>query len=184
MWLRWRNLGSQSLWEDEGYTCFGFPQILASRNLAHAKQMDATTPLHYVLIHYWSNFLGTSEFSLRALSAVFGTLSIPLYFLLARKVLTDRMAVTFAMALYAVAFFQVWHARNARFYALLIFLSLGSVYCLLLYLENRGLVPLCGAVLSLALSLYTHNMALFYLPGFAVLWLVYPLGDVTAPCSH
>jgi uncharacterized membrane protein len=172
MWLRWRDLGSQSLWEDEGYTLW--ISRFSPQEIWHMLRMDATTPLHYVLIHYWSNCLGTSEFSLRALSAVFGTLSIPLYFLLARKVLIDRMAVTFAMALYAVAFFQVWHARNARFYALLIFLSLGSVYCLLLYLENRGLVPLCGVVLSLALSLYTHNMALFYLPGFAVLWLVYP----------
>lgn len=172
IWLRWRDLGSQSFWEDEGYTLW--ISRFSPQQIWHMLRWDATTPLHYVLIHYWSNCFGTSEFSLRALSAVFGTLSILLYFLLARKVLVDRMAVTFAMALYAVAFFQVWHARNARFYALLIFLSLASVYCLLRYLENRRLVPFCGVVLSLALSLYTHNMALFYLPGFAVLWLVYP----------
>lgn len=172
MWLRWRDLGSQSLWEDEGFTLW--VSRFSPREIWHMLRVDTTTPLHYVLIHYWSNCFRTSEFSLRALSAVFGTLSIPLYFLLARKVLIDRMAVTFAMALYAVAFLLVWQARNARCYALLIFLSLASVYCLLLYLESRGLVRFCGVVLSLALSLYTHNIALFYLPGFAVLWLVYP----------
>jgi len=172
VWLRWRGLGSQSLWADEGYTLW--LSRFSPQEIWHVLRMDTTTPLLYVLIHYWSYVFGTSEFSLRAPSAVFATLSIPLFFLLARKILVDRMAVGFAMALYAVAFFQVWHARNARFYSLLIFLSLGSVYCLLLYLENRKWVPFCGLVLSLALSLYTHNMVLFYLPGFAVLWLVYP----------
>lgn len=171
-WLRWRNLGSQSFWEDEGYTLW--ISRFSPQQIWHMLRWDATTPLHYVLLHYWNNWFQISEFSLRALSAVFGTLSIPLYFLLARKVLVDRVSVTFAMALYAVAFFQIWHARNARGYALLVFLSLGSVYCLLLYLENRGLYALFGVVVSLALSLYTHNMALFYLPGFALLWLVYP----------
>ena len=172
IWLRWRDLGSQSLWEDEGFTLW--ISRFSPQQIWHMLRWDATTPLHYVLIHFWSNCFGISEFSLRALSALFGTLSILPYFLLARKVLIDRVAVTFAMALYAVAFVPVWHARNARFYALLIFLSLASVYCLLLYLENRRLVPFCGVVLSLALSLYTHNMALFYLPGFALLWLIYP----------
>ncbi len=172
VWLRWRDLDSQSLWEDEGYTLW--LSRFSPREIWHVLRVDNTTPLLYVLIHYWSYVFGTSEFSLRAPSAVFATLSIPLFFLLARKTLVDRMAVTFAMALYAVAFFQVWHARNARFYALLIFLSLGTVYCLLLYLENRRLAPFCGLVLFLALSLYTHNMVLLYLPGFVVLWLVYP----------
>jgi len=125
VWLRWRNLGLQSLWEDEGFTLW--ISRFSPGEIWHVLRMDTTTPLHYVLIHYWSNCFKASEFSLRAPSAVFGTLSIPLYFLLARKVLIDRMAVTFAMAVYAVAFLQVWQARNARCYALLIFLSLGSV---------------------------------------------------------
>jgi mannosyltransferase len=172
IWLRWRDLGSQSLWEDEGYTLW--ISRFSPQEIWHILRMDNTTPLLYVLIHYWSYIFGTSEFSLRAPSAVFATLSIPLFFLLARKVLVDKMAVTFAMVLYAVSFFQVWHARNARFYSLLIFLSLGTVHSLLHYLENRRLVPFCGLVLSWALSLYTHNMVLLYLPGFVVLWLVYP----------
>jgi hypothetical protein len=172
VWLRWRDLGSQSLWLDEGYTLW--ISKFSPREIWQVLKMDPTSPLHYVLIHYWSILFGTSEFWLRALSAVFGTLSIPLYYLLARKILIERTAVAFAMAFYAVSFLQVWYAQEARCYALLAFLSLGSVYCLLLYLENGGLVRFCGVVLFLAASLYTHNMVLFYLPGIAVLWLVYP----------
>jgi hypothetical protein len=172
VWLRWRDLGSQSLWLDEGFTLW--ISRFSPREIWQALKVDPTSPLHYVLIHYWSMLFGTSEFWLRAPSAVFGTLSIPLYYLLARKILMERTAVAFAMAFYAVSFFQVWYAQEARCYALLAFLSLGSVYCLLLYLEKRGLVRFCGVVLFLAASLYTHNMVLFYLPGIAVLWLVYP----------
>ena len=78
------------------------------------------------------------------------------------------------MALYAVSFYQIWYAKEARCYALLVFLSLGSVYCLLLYLDKPDLMRFLGLVLFLAASLYTHNMAFFYLPGLAVVWLIYP----------
>ena len=33
---------------------------------------------------------------------------------------------------------------------------------------------LCSLVLLLAATLYTHNMALFYLPGIAAVWFMYP----------
>jgi 4-amino-4-deoxy-L-arabinose transferase-like glycosyltransferase len=172
VYLRWRGLGSQSLWLDEGYTYWisRFSPKVIWRVLA----VDSTTPLYYDLVHYWSLRFGTSEFWLRSLSAIFGTLSIPLYYLLARKILADRVAIIFAMAAFALNFFQVWYAQEARSYALLVFLSFASVYCLLLYLENRELLPFCGVVASLTASLYTHNIVFFYLPGFAFLWLVYP----------
>jgi hypothetical protein len=78
------------------------------------------------------------------------------------------------MALYAISFYQIWYAQEARCYGLLVLLSLGSVYCLLRCLDNRTPLGLCGLVLFLAASLYTHNIALFYLPGLAVMWLIYP----------
>jgi hypothetical protein len=82
------------------------------------------------------------------------------------------------MTLYAVSFYQIWYAKESRCYALLVYLSLGSVYCLLLYLENQNTLRFCGLVLFLTASLYTHNMVLFYLPGIAVMWLIYP-GEMT-----
>jgi uncharacterized membrane protein len=170
--LRWSDLGLQSLWLDEGYTLW--ISRFSPREIWHVLRMDTTSPLYYVLMHYWSLCLGTSEFSLRALSAVFGTLSIPLFYFLARKILADRTAVTLAMILYAVSFLQVWYAHEARFYALFVFLSLGSVYCLLLCLENCSALRLSGLVLFLSACLYTHNMTFFYLPGMAVMWFVYP----------
>ena len=140
----------------------------------HALQRDTSAPLYYILLHYWRTCFGVSESSLRAFSAFLATLSLPLFYLLARKILTDKTAVAFAMMLYAVSFSQIWYAQEARCYALLVFLCLASLYCLLCCLKNRTTVRLCSLVLLLAATLYTHNMALFYLPGIAAVWFMYP----------
>lgn len=170
--LRWSGLDSQSLWMDEGYTLW--ISRFSPQDIWHALSMDPSAPLYYILLHYWIKCFGTSVISLRGLSALFGTISIPLIYLLARKLFNDRTSEALAIALYAASFYQVWYAKEARCYELLVFLSLGSVYCLLLCLENRTTLRLCGLVLFLAASLYTHNIAIFYLPGTAVMWLVYP----------
>ena len=170
--LRWSGLDSQSLWMDEGYTLW--ISRFSPQQIWHALSIDTSPPLYYILLHYWLKCLGTSAISLRALSALFGTLSILLVYLLARKILADSTSVALAMSLYAVSFYQIWYAKEARCYALLVFLSLGSVYCLLLCLENQNRLRLCCLVLFLTAGLYTHNMALFYLPGIAVMWMVYP----------
>src|SRR5713101_4416723 len=170
--LRWSGLSSQSLWFDEGYTLW--ISRFSPKDIWHVLPMDTSSPLYYILLHYWTKCFGNSEFSLRSLSALFGTISIPLFYLLARKILADKWSVVLAMMLYAVSFFQIWYAQEARCYGLLVFLSLGSVYCLLLCLDSRTTLRLCGLVLLLTASLYTHNMAVFYLPGLAVMWLVYP----------
>ena len=172
VWLRWWGLDSQSFWADEGYTVW--ISQFSPREIWRILQLDTSPPLYYIVLHYWSALFGNSEVSLRALSAFFGTLSLPLFYLIARKVLPSRMSVALAMMLYSVSFFQVWYAREARCYALLVFLSLGSVYCVLLCLEKASALRLLGLALVLSASLYTHNMAWFYLPGLAVLWFVYP----------
>jgi mannosyltransferase len=170
--LRWSGLNSQSLWLDEGYTLWLSRFSLA--DIWHALRFDTEAPLYHALIHYWCGFFGSTPWSLRALSALFGTLSCRLVYLLARRILRDNFAVALATALYAVSFYQVWYSKEARCYALLVFLCLGSVYCLLNCLDKSNPYGLLGLTLCVTASLYTHNMALFYLPGLALIWSIYP----------
>jgi len=170
--LRWSALDSQSLWGDEGYTLW--ISRLSPSDIWRTLALDTSSPLYYILVHYWVKCVGSSAASLRALSALFATLSVPLFYLIARKMLAERTAIWLAMMLYAVSYLQVWYSKEARCYTLLVFLSLGSVYCLLLCLESSNPLRLCSLALFLAASLYTHNMALFYLPGLALMWFVYP----------
>jgi 4-amino-4-deoxy-L-arabinose transferase-like glycosyltransferase len=173
VWLRWSGLDSQSFWADEGYTAW-ISQFSPKEIWRIQQEADISPPLYYILLHYWSVLLGNSELSLRALSALFATLSLPLFYLVAREILSHRMAVALAMMLYSVSFFQIWYAKEARYYALLGFLSLGGLYCVLRCLEKASAFRLLGFALFLSAGLYTHNMAWLYLPGLAVFWFVYP----------
>ncbi len=170
--LRWAFLQHQSLWVDEGYSLW--VSRFSLTGIWHSLENDASPPLYYFLLHYWDLCFGHSAFSIRGLSAFCGTCSIPVFYFLARKILADNSAVLLAMALYAVSFFQIIYANEARAYGLVGFLALASVYCLVCFLDRRSLATGCTLVLLIAASLYAHNMVLFYLPGLALIWFIYP----------
>jgi 4-amino-4-deoxy-L-arabinose transferase-like glycosyltransferase len=170
--LRWYGLGSQSMWNDEGST------VLISRfspaDIVRFIRTDTAPPLHYVLAHYWMTCFGTSVWAWRGLSALCATLAVPLFYFVARKVLADRAAEALAMAACAVSFFQISYAQEARCYSMLALFLLGAIYSLLLFLDHRRPFSFLLLVLFVAASLYTHNMAFLYLPGLALMWLLYP----------
>lgn len=172
VFVRWSGLGSQSLWWDEGYTVWisHFPP----KEIWRGVQTDTSPPLYYLLQHIWDRWFGTSEASLRGLSAFFETLSIPIFYLLAKKILVNKRVLTMATWLFALCAFQVEYAREARFYGLLLFLSLVGLYSAVVFLEKWSILSFSCLVISLSAGLYTHNMMLFYLPGMALLWFIYP----------
>jgi uncharacterized membrane protein len=172
--VRWWDLGKTSLWRDEGYSVW--LSQFSLREIWRAVASDTSPPLYYFLLHGWTRLFGISEVSLRSMSAFFETLSIPLFYLIARRILQDKLAITIAMWLYALCMFQAQYARDTRFYGVLVCFSLASVYSLIEFLENRSSFHFASLVLSLAVGLYVHNMMFFYLPGIALLWFVYPVG--------
>jgi len=170
--LRWFHLAAQSLYVDEGQT--NFAAGLSPANILRFAQSSDHPPLYFLLEHYWVGLFGNSEYALRSLSALFGTLSLPVFYLLARKVLKESMAVAMAMWLFAFSMMQIWYSQEARSYELGSFLALVGVYALILFLEKRSVALFATIVLSGAASLYTHNMMLFYLLALSVVWLTYP----------
>src|ERR1700687_1127044 len=129
LWLRWSTLTSQSLWMDEGYTVW--ISQFSPRQIWYILRDDTSPPLYYFFVHYWRALFGSSEFCFRSLSALLGTLSLPLVYLVARKVLLSGTAVAVAVGLYAVSFYQIWYAQEVRCYSLLGLLSIASVYLVL-----------------------------------------------------
>jgi mannosyltransferase len=172
--VRWWAIGKTSLWWDEGYSLW--LSQFSLKEIWRGVATDISPPLYYFLLHGWIRFFGVSEFSLRSMSAFFETLSIPIFFLIARRVLQDKLGVTVAMWLYALSSFQAHYARDARFYGVLCFFALAGVYSLIEFLETRSYLAFVFVVISVSAGLYTHNMMFFYLPGLAVLWIVYPVG--------
>ncbi len=74
LFLRIYDLASESLWFDEGYFI-----ALAKLDLFQIVEKGSQTshpPLYYIILHYWINLFGDSEFSTRFLSVIFGFFAI------------------------------------------------------------------------------------------------------------
>ncbi|HEY6041297.1 MAG TPA: glycosyltransferase family 39 protein, partial [Anaerolineae bacterium] len=79
--MRVYRLDAQSLWNDEGTSI-----ALAALNvnaIAGGAARDIHPPLYYLLLHCWMPFAGLSEFGVRFLSVLAGTLVVALTYRLA-----------------------------------------------------------------------------------------------------
>src|SRR3954468_24884118 len=116
--LRFATLGVQSYWLHEGATVHlvhkGFGAMLSGVSAG-----ESTPPLYYILAWVWAKVFGTGEVGLRSLSALIGTLTIPVAFVLGRRV-ADERAGLLASALTAFNPLVVWYSQEARSYALLV----------------------------------------------------------------
>lgn len=158
--LRLLLLDHQSFWYDEA----------VSAELAGAKALDLVSgrvrdlgnpPLHAALLRAWSFVFGTGDAALRGLSVAAGVASIPLLHVVARH-LAGRRAALVAATLFALSPVHVYFAQEARAYALVTMLCLGS-FALLLRACRAPSRP--GAWVAYAactfLALYTHYFAVF-----------------------
>src|SRR6202008_5065395 len=96
---------------------------------------ECPPPLYSILAWVWSKVFGTGEVGLRSLSALFGTATIPLAFVLGREV-AGRTTGLVAAALCAFNPLLVWYSQEARSYALLVLLTGLTLVALLRVLDD------------------------------------------------
>jgi mannosyltransferase len=185
--VRLYDLGAKSLWSDEGLTLRRAeqPLYLVFRNLnlipldpnyydgsdeegEVISSPDLHPPLYFLIMHLWIRVAGQSEFALRFPSVVAATLTLPLLYALARKLLSEEAGL-WAALLGAFSPFYLWYAQEARMYTWVVVLSLASVYTLLPLLRGkpRRRDYVAYVVVTLAL-LYTHYSGFFLLAFEAI----------------
>src|SRR6266478_3033376 len=72
LFLRIYHLSNESIWFDEAFSI-----MIAKLSLLQvALERDNNPPLHFILLHYWINLFGNSEFATRFLSVMFGFFAI------------------------------------------------------------------------------------------------------------
>ncbi|MGC9436290.1 MAG: glycosyltransferase family 39 protein, partial [Methanomicrobiales archaeon] len=120
--LRFYNLGFNSLWLDEASTLTFARQTLSGIWTSVAGG-EFNPPLFYWMEHAMLVF-GDSEFVLRFLPALFGVLAIPVMYCIA-TVFGDRKVGLLAATLMTFSPFAVYYSQDARAYtAVLLFFSL------------------------------------------------------------
>jgi mannosyltransferase len=162
--LRFTRIGHQSFWLDESYTV-DLVQRPFGDMLSGVASDESTPPLYYVLAWLWEKVFGHGEAGLRSLSAVFGTLTVPVAWRAAREWFDSPRAGLVAAALVAFNPFFVWYSQEARSYSLLVLMTALT----LLFLARRSYG---WWALTAALALCTHYFAAFVLVPEAI-WLVW-----------
>lgn len=84
-------------------------------------------PLLYVLYHFWIPLTGDSEFSMRFPAVAAGTVTVPLIYVVGKRLLAIAVGLIAAF-LVATNPYQLWNAQDARMYTLATFLCLGALY--------------------------------------------------------
>src|SRR5437763_6566136 len=155
--LRFATLETQSFWIDEGYTVHLLRGSLSG--LVHGiPRTEETPPLYYALAWLWTRPFGTAEAGVRSLSALFGTATIPVAYLLARRLASQRAGLV-AAALTAFNPLLVWYSQEARAYALLVLLSGLSILLFLRALDSGSRRTLVQWAIVSALTLTPHYFA-------------------------
>jgi MFS family permease len=142
------------------------------RDVLHLVKSDAeiSPPLYFVLAWICAQFGSASEL-IRLPALIAGLASIPLAFLLARR-LFGTSAGLVAAALMALNPFMVYYSTEARSYSLAIAFLLGSTLAMLIAAERRS-IGWWGVYAALvALAMYAHYTALFVLAA-QLLWLLW-----------
>jgi mannosyltransferase len=163
--LRFTRIGHQSFWLDESFTVDLVKRPFGDM-LSGVASTESTPPLYYVLAWLWAKVFGHGEAGLRSLSALVGTLTVPVAWRAAREWFpSGPRAGLVAAALVAFNPFFVWYSQEARAYSLLVLMA--TLTLLFLGRRNYWLWALTAA-----LALLTHYFAAFLIVPEAVwaLW--------------
>jgi hypothetical protein len=139
--LRALMLEFKGMWLDETFSVW-----MASHSIGDMLQwivkIDQHPPLYYFLLHYWIGLTSNSPYDVRMLSVLFGAATIPVIYLIGKRMAGGVMGMAAAMIL-AFSPFHIYYAQEARMYTLLTFTAAVALYALVrLLTDPRSAQPI------------------------------------------
>ena len=173
--LIFHDLGRDSLWLDEitqtEVSSLPIPEIISD-----VMEERGQPPLYWVSLHFFTRF-GSTEFAVRALSAMFGVVNIVLVCKLGRVLFGYREGMV-AACLLAVSPLHISHAQDARMYTAVVCFSTLSLYWLYRAIQENEPRQWLAYVGSSILNLWNHAYAVFVFGAevlFAGVWVVWQM---------
>ena len=166
--LRFYTFDQKSLWLDEVYT-FNDSRYNFKDQLSYYEENPVYhhPPLFFILTHLF--YPPTKpERDLRIIPLIFGTLSIPLIYFLAR-LFCANIALPCAISLTFMAY-HISLSQEGRSYALLMFLGMAGLYFLVKHIKTSNRRYLLPAALSFAISLHTSYSSIPFAILSEVFW--------------
>jgi mannosyltransferase len=134
-------LGSRGMWLDETFSVWQANHSVADL-LQWTVQLDQHPPLYYLLLHYWIAVNGDTPYYARLLSVLFGAGTIPIIYLIGKRL--SGVVVGLAAAVFlALSPFNIYFAQETRMYTLLMFNAAVAIYALArLLTDSRSIRPI------------------------------------------
>jgi len=177
--LRFYTFDQKSLWLDEVHTYNDSRDDLKSQ-IKFYKEYPAFLhpPLFFVLTHQFYPFT-KPERDLRILPLIFGTLSIPMLYLLARS-FSPSIGLPCALALT----FMTYHislSQDGRSYSLLMFLGMAGLYFFMKHLKTSKRRYLVLVAFFFSTLFYTSYSSIPFIVLSQILWFYRPTEEVKRP---
>jgi hypothetical protein len=139
--LRVFMLGTKGMWLDETFSVW-LANHSVPEMLHWMVRIDQHPPLYYLLLHYWIALHGDTPYDVRLLSALFGTVTIPVIYLIGKRLSGAVMGLAAAVFL-ALSPFNIYYAQETRMYTLLTFNAAVAIYALVrLLTDPRSVRPI------------------------------------------
>lgn len=172
VFLRFYNLGNESLWGDEINEVVIAGQNSISSIINTLLYFEAP-PLDYIIVHIFLSF-GKNEFVFRLPACVFGIFGIFMIFKIGKSTLNNEVGLISSFLL-STSIFHIAYSQEARMYALFCFLSMGSFLFLFRSLISGKNIFYILYIIFTLLSLYTHYFAIFILITQIIIFLAFAI---------
>lgn len=122
-------------------------------------------------------FFGLNEFSVRFTTALAGTLSIPVFFLLLSALFKNSKIALFGAAILAISPWHIYYSRYASDHLMGVFILMIGIWFFQKMIE-KGKVWVFPSAFTLVLSMYTYHSQRFFVPLFIASLLVLNLKKI------
>jgi hypothetical protein len=126
--LRVLLLGIKGLWWEETFSLWVANHSVVDM-LQWIARIDHHPPLYYLLLHYWIALNGDTSYSVRLISALFSAATIPIIYLIGKRLSGVVMGLV-AAGILALSPFNIRFAQETRMYTLLTFNAAVAIYAL------------------------------------------------------
>ena len=161
--LRMIRITYQPLWWDEGWSLYFATTNIG--NMLELTAVDIHPPLYYLLLHFWMRLFGPSVVSVRLVSVLIGTATVPLLYIAGRR-LSGHLGGLLAAVLLAISPFHIYYSQEVRMYGLVTLLGLAALTFTAQWNARAGYPGIgrwVGYVLTATAALYTAYYAAFLL---------------------
>ena len=162
-----------AFWYDEACSWFSAKQEFPMGIINNLLHLDLQhTPLYFFLLHFWMKIFGNSEIAIRSLSVIFGILTVPLVYIVSKKVASEKVAILSTLVT-AMSPLLVFFSVEARMYPIVVFLVMLSLNYLVDYEQKNDKKSLIKLVLVNILIPYTLVGGILYNLSLALCYGIY-----------